>query len=214
MTRGATFPEPRRRWPHGPGRGCIASREGAPLPEQSCGAGTARGAAGALARRGPADRTCAASSPTESAGPRCPAASRQPEGRRHASERSCAPPSSASGALLQQRGRPAVGGGGGADGASHSSLKLWSRLASEAGSGQPQPAAGFLPPRGEEEPAAPEADWGTTGSGAHLLSGHFCRRKTSVGQTWCLRACSRFALGRFCFGRNYWAGRLHKSEAF
>lgn len=83
--------------------------------------------------------------------------------------------------LRQQRGRPAgVGGegGGGAGGESRSRTKLWSRLSSEEGSGQPQPAAGFLPPRGEEEPPAPEADWGISGSGASLLAGHFSRRKT------------------------------------
>ena len=37
---------------------------------------------------------------------------------------------------------------------------------------------------------------------------------SSVWQTWCLRSRSRFALGLFCFWRNYGAGRLHKLGAF
>lgn len=37
---------------------------------------------------------------------------------------------------------------------------------------------------------------------------------SSVWQTWCLRARSRFAVGLFCFWRNYGAGRLHKLGAF
>lgn len=178
------------------GPGLHREPRGAYLPEQSWGAGTATGSwIGAGRRTGPARPPL----PRES-GSRVRAASRFPGGWQRASERSCAPPSSASGARLQQRGRPAVGrGGGGAGPASGWRTKLWSRRAAEAGSGRPQPAAGFLPPRGEEEPPAPEADWGITGSCAPLLLGHFCRRKTSVWQTWCLRACSRFALGTVLF---------------
>lgn len=113
-----------------------------------------------------------------------------------------------------------VRGGGGAGGASRRRTKFWSRLSSEEGSGRPQRPAGFLPPRGEEEPPAPEADWGISGSGApHPPPPSFGvisadGKLSSVWQTWCLCARSRFALGLFCFWRNYGAGRLHKLGAF
>lgn len=119
------------------------------------------------------------------ANPEWPDKSQFPGGRPRAPRRSCALPC----LLGLRRSSPFANkgagprgwggeGGGGAGGASRSRTKLWSRLSSEEGSGQPQPAAGFLPPRGEEEPPAPEADWGISGSGASLLAGHFSRRKT------------------------------------
>lgn len=114
----------------------------------------------------------------------CPDRSRFPGGRRRAPRG--AAPSPASGAPFPASTKGPAGGrvrgGGGAGGASRRRTKLWSRLSSEEGSGRPRRPAGFLPPRGEEEPPAPEADWGISGSGAlpaaTLLRGHFCRRKT------------------------------------
>ena len=115
----------------------------------------------------------------------CRDRSRFPGGRRRAPRGP--PPSPASGAPFPASTKGPAGGrvrgGGGAGGASRRRTTLWSRLSSEEGSGRPQRPAGFLPPRGEEEPPAPEADWGIAGSGAPppsatLLRGHFCRRKT------------------------------------
>ena len=115
----------------------------------------------------------------------CRDRSRFPGGRRRAPRGP--PPSPASGAPFPASTKGPAGGrvrgGGGAGGASRRRTKFWSRLSSEEGSGRPQRPAGFLPPRGEEEPPAPEADWGISGSGAPppsatLLRGHFCRRKT------------------------------------
>lgn len=168
---------------------------GAYRPEQSWGAGTATGGwRGAGRRTGPARPPL----PGES-GPRVRAASPCPGGRQRASERCCAPPPLPPALGSNKGAGPRGAGRSGAGPASGGRTKLWSRRAREAGSGRPQPAAGFLPPRGEEEPPAPEADWGITGSRAPLLLGHFCRRKTSVWQTWCLRACSRFSLGTVLF---------------
>lgn len=109
--RGATFPEPRRRWPPAPGRaGAAPGRSSRNKVTGPAVAGRGRlGGAGAPARRGPADRTRSASA--SFSGERAPgrlAASSLPGGA--AARLAPHSPASASRAPLQQRGRPAAGG--------------------------------------------------------------------------------------------------------
>lgn len=202
MTRGATFPEPSPRWPPGPGRGRTGAERGGSLGTKLLGL---RRRGPAAEGRGPAGSGSARPPPPGEGRPRgARPRARFPGGRRRAPSLFC---------LLRrsptkgQAGGGGGGGGGGAAGASRSRTKLWSRLSSEEGSGQPQPAAGFLPkPLGAPQRAVPPFSRVVSADG----------KLSSVWPTWCRRARSRFALGLFCFcfWRNYRAGRLHKLGAF
>ncbi|XDC57951.1 hypothetical protein R6Z07M_009133 [Ovis aries] len=182
VTPGATFPGAQPAVAAWAGPGPNPEPRGPDLPEQSCrpcGSRDGRAEGGA----GPARRP--STGEDESV---CRYRSRFPGGRRRAPRGPA--PSPASGAPFPASTKGPAGGrvrgGGGAGGASRRRTKLWSRLSSEEGSGRPQRPAGFLPPRGEEEPPASKADWGIAGKGApppltlrHPPSGSFLQTENS-----------------------------------
>lgn len=179
------------------GPGPRRERRGASLPEQSWGAAAARGSrsAGAARAGGPDLRGLLV---LERAGPRVRAAGRFPGGGGTAARRGAVlrPPASASGAAPQQRGR-AAGGRGGRRAAGAQSCGVAAPRRRAAG-GRSLPRA-FSRRGARRSLRLPKPIGESPGAHCPLLLGHFCGRKTSVWQTWCLRACSRFALGLLCF---------------
>lgn len=217
VTLGATFPGAQpavAAWAGlGPGPNWEARR--ADLPKQSCWAGGA-GGGGELERRRPANWTCSASSSASSGdrAPGCPAASRFPGGRHGAILRPTLPPLPP--ALRSNKGAGLrAGSGRRGSGRSEPLARSWGvagpRRRRAGGRSLPRAfsrrgarrSRGLPQPIGEPPGAAPPCFGAVSADGK--LSG--------VWQTWCLRARARFALGLFCFWRNYWAGRLHKSGA-
>ena len=226
VTPGATFPEPSLRWGPGPGRGRTRSRE--ELISRNKVAGSAAAAAAgreSQAGGGAAGRTCSAPS---SSGERTPSArtraSSQEGGHAHPGGPAPSPASRASGAPLPP---PTKGQARGGEGAGREEAEPEERAARAQSCGVAFPrrrGAGSrslqrafsrrgarrslrLPkPIGESRGAVPPFLRVISADG----------KLSSVWQTWCLRARSRFALGLFCFcfWRNYGAGRLHKLGAF
>lgn len=204
-------PGPSRRWPLGPGRGqgrtgrregLISRNKVAGLVGGGAWEETGSGSGGGGRRTGPARPPPAPPRETAPRGARLRAGSQG-----GATERSRAPPF----LLSLQRSAPTKGqacgrgaGGGGGGGAGRASRSPEVGESPGLGGGERAAAAcrrGRSPAAGEEEPGAPEADWGLTRSGAPPCFGVISAdgKLSGVWQTWCLRARSRFAPGLFCF---------------
>lgn len=180
VTPGATFPEPSRRWPPGPGRGRgrAGRREGLISQNKvaglvAAGRGRRRGA-GALEQRGPANRTCSASSSGERA-PGCPAASPVPGGRHGGIQRPTLPPQPP--ALRSNKGaRPRRGAEEG-PGQRAARSELWSRPApGRRAGGRCQSRASSR--RGARRSLGLPSRRGNHRERRPLLLGRFCRRET------------------------------------
>lgn len=185
--------------------------------EQSCGAGEPRGAGAGAAPAG--GRDLLGRLPRGQANLGC-RRGRVPGGQQSAPGRSGAPPS----VLRPRRSSPTKGPAGGGEeeeegpgppaARAQSCGVAFPRRRGAGGRSLPRAFSRRGPrrslrlpkPIGESRGEVPPFWWVISAGG----------KLPSVWQTWCPRARSSFALGRFCFcfWRNYGAGRLHKSGAF